>query len=238
MYRVAICEDEFHLRSELRELCRQILTQLEVAHSLETFSSAKELQDALDTGRRFDLLCLDIVMPGQSGMELARRLRRRDDKTSILFISGSEAFLREGYSVRPIQYLMKPVSREALEDALRTDLRLHHRPNVVTITAGGKVTAIPIKDILYVESRDHRAVFVLEQGEMSFWLTLTQAEEMLSTEQFCRCHNSFLVNLAHVVRMDCQDVVLTGGRRLAVSRRQMKAFKTQLTRFFGGGGDI
>lgn len=97
------------------------------------------------------------------------------------------------------------------------------------------MTAIPLEDILYVESRDHRTVFVLENGEESFWMTLSQAEGMLPTGQFCRCHNSFLVNLKRVVRMDSRDVVLTGGRRLAVSRGRMKEFQTGLTRFLGGG---
>lgn len=236
MYRVAVCEDEVHLRRELNDLCREILTQMEVEHSLAMFSSAEEMQDAINMGRQFDLLCLDILMPGQSGMELAHQLRRRDDRTSIIFITSSEEFLREGYSVRPIQYLMKPVSREELEEALRTDLRLHHQPSIVTVTAGGKMTAIPLKDILYVESRDHRVVFVLERGEESFWLTLSKVEGMLPTGQFCRCHNSFLVNLAKVTKMESRDVVLAGGRRLAVSRGWMKEFQTQLTRFLGGGG--
>lgn len=235
MYRIAVCEDEFHLRRELSDLCRDILTQMGIEHSLAVFPSAEEMQVALDMGRRFDLLCLDILMPGQSGMELAQRLRRRDDRPSIIFITSSEEFLREGYSVRPLQYLMKPVSREELEEALRTDLRLHHQPSVVTVTAGGKMTAIPLADILYVESRDHRVVFVLEKGEEAFWLTLSQVERMLPAGQFCRCHNSFLVNLAQVARMDSRDVVLTGGRKLALSRGKVREFQTQLTRFLGGG---
>lgn len=233
MYCVAVCEDEFHQRKKVSDLCREILTQMEVEHGIMMFSGAEELQAALDTGRRFDLLCLDILMPGQNGMELAHQLRRRNDRTSIIFITSSEDFLREGYSVQPIQYLMKPVSREALEDALRTDLCLHHQPKAVTVAAGGKVTTIPLEDILYVESRDHRTVFVLENGEESFWLPLSQVEGMLPTGQFCRCHNSFLVNLTRVARMDSRDVVLTGGQRLAVSRGRMKEFQTRLTRFLG-----
>ena len=235
MYRIAVCDDEPHLRENLVDMCREILTRIGVEHSLTPFPSAEALKSALDMGGRFDLLCLDILMPGQSGMELARELRRRDDRTSILFITSSEEFLREGYSVQPIQYLMKPVSREDLEAALRTDLRLHHRQSTVTVAAGGKVTAIPLDEILYVESRDHRAVFVLDRGEESFWLSLAQVEGMLPAGQFCRCHNSFLVNLARVARMDSRDVILTSGRRLAVSRGRAVEFQTRLTRYLGGG---
>lgn len=71
-------------------------------------------------------------------MELARELRTREDETSILFITGSTEFLRDGYSVRPIQYLLKPVEPEALRRAIETDLRLHHRPHSVTFCAGGR----------------------------------------------------------------------------------------------------
>lgn len=138
LYCVAVCEDELHQRKELSDLCREILTQMEIEHSIMTFAGAEELKVALDMGRQFDLLCLDILMPGQTGMELAHQLRRRDVRTSIIFITSSEEFLREGYSVQPVQYLMKPISRETLEDAIRTDLRLNHKPNVVTIVTGGK----------------------------------------------------------------------------------------------------
>ena len=108
MYRVAVCEDEAILCANLCAQCETILDKLKVEHRITSFSSAEKLENALLAGEEFSLLCLDILMGGKSGMKLAQELRQRDEKTSILFITSSTEFLKDGYSVRPIQYLLKP----------------------------------------------------------------------------------------------------------------------------------
>ena len=118
MYRVAVCEDEAILCANLCAQCESILDKLKVEHRITSFSSAEKLENALLAGEEFSLLCLDILMGGKSGMKLAQELRQRDDKTSILFITSSTEFLKDGYSVRPIQYLLKPVQAAELEQKI------------------------------------------------------------------------------------------------------------------------
>lgn len=73
------------------------------------------------------------------------------------FLTGSSEYLKDGYEVRPIQYLFKPVSKAELKRAIETDLRLHHRPKTFSIKVGGRMAVLPLEDIRYVESRDHGA---------------------------------------------------------------------------------
>ena len=140
MYRVAVCEDEEVLRRELCRECEAVLREMKVEHTVTAYASAEELESALAAGETYSLLCLDIFMGGKSGMALAQELREREDETSILFVTGSTEFLREGYSVRPIQYLLKPVQLEELRRAIETDLRLH-RGSSVTFRLGGRTQA-------------------------------------------------------------------------------------------------
>lgn len=234
MYRVAICEDEPALRQELHRQCAQILQRLDTEHRLTDFPSAEALEKALDTGAQFDLLCLDILMPGMNGMQLAQSIRQRDEQTSILFITSTEEFLLEGYSVRPIQYLLKPVQPEQLENALRTDLRLHHQPHTVTIHSGGKTAVLPLEDILYVESRNHGCVFCTAQQEHFFWMTLAEAEQLLPGEH-CRCHKSFLVNLQHIRQVNGRIILLPGGKRLDIGPRYAEPFQRLFARYLNAG---
>ena len=84
-------------------------------------------------------------MEGQNGMEICPEAAgRKTSASASLFITGSSQYPKDGYSVRPIQYLFKPVQREELEDALRTDLRRHHRPRTLTLRTGNKTTVLPI----------------------------------------------------------------------------------------------
>ena len=231
MYRLAVCEDEEAVRADLCARCGEILGGLRVEHEVRPFSSAEALEEALSAGERFDLLCLDILMAGKSGMELAREVRQYDDRVSILFITGSEEFLKDGYAVRPIQYLFKPVRREELERALRTDLRLYHQPRNLTLRAGNRVVILPLEQIWYIESRNHTVEVWGEKESQTFWTRLSQVEELLPPGRFCRCHNSFLVNLEHVAQIGRREVLLDNGRAVSVSRSFCEAAREQFVRF-------
>ena len=231
MYRIAVCEDEPNLRSGLCARCREILGELETDHEVVPFPSAEELEAALTGGARFDLLCLDIFLEGRTGMELAQEVRKWDEQVSILFITSSTEYLLEGYGVRPIQYLLKPVKREELKKALLTDLRLNHPPRTVTLKARGKTAVLPLADIRYAESQNHGCIFHMVQEDQSFALGLAQVEQLLPKNQFCRCHNSFLVNLVHIKEIAGREVVLTGGGRLPMGRRYAEQFQSEFIRY-------
>ena len=129
VYRLAVCEDDEAILTQLHAYCHEILTEDNIEHRIEDFHSARELEQALlAEDKPFDLLLLDIRMEGMTGMELARSLRQRGDRVSVIFVSGYDEYLPQGYSVQPIHFLLKPVSREALAEALRTDWKLNHRP--------------------------------------------------------------------------------------------------------------
>ena len=228
MYRVAICEDEDAQRTQLAELLRAQLQELVPEHTVQAFASSQALAEALALGEKFDLLILDILMPELTGMELARQVRAYDEQVSIIFLTGSEQYLKEGYAVRPLQYLFKPVDVCELREALATDLRLHHQPRALTLCAGGRTVAIPVAEILYLESRNHALIVRMASGEQTFRMSLTEAERLLPQEQFCRCHNSFLVNLAQIVEIDRRELTLKGGLRVPVS----KGCRDQLRRRF------
>ena len=231
MYTVAVCEDQKDTREEAAALCGEVLTDLEIEHRIAAFSSAEDLETQLLSGERFDLLCLDILIDGESGMEFAKKLRMTDDRTSILFLTGSSEYLKDGYEVRPIQYLLKPVKREELARAIETDLRLHHQSKTVSIHVGGRTFVLPIADILYAESREHGTVLHTIHGEQFLPCSLSQTEETLPAENFCRCHNSFLVNFSHIREVSGRTVYLLEGGEVSIGRRYMVQFQNRFVRY-------
>lgn len=231
MYRVAVCEDEQDTRERICVLCDEILSGLGTEHTVSAFPNAEELGAALDSGSRFDLLCMDILMEGKTGMDLARDLRDRDERTSILFITGSREYLKDGYSVRPIQYLYKPVDRKELEEALRADLRLHHRPDRVRLQLGGKTIVLPLDSLLYAESQNHDIVAVFPDGQQRCRLSLSELERLLPGDRFCRCHNSFLVNMSHIRQIDRRALRLDQGGQIPVGRNYYERAQAKFIQF-------
>ena len=92
MYRIAICEDDAKTREQIASLCGEILARLDTEHAISEFDCAEALEGALEAGASFDLLCLDIMLQGKTGVEMAQAFRTRDDQTSILLISSSREF--------------------------------------------------------------------------------------------------------------------------------------------------
>ena len=196
-YRVALCEDEAAERGQIMGLCREVFAAQGVEAEIVPFPSADALL-ALGAGiDAFDLYLLDIQMPGTTGLELARQLYRRGVRDQIVFLTGSAEYALEGHDVNPLHYLLKPVGREQLEEALRRGL----------------------------ESRNHGVVVHLADSEQFFAMPLTEAERRVPAGMFRRCHISYLVNLNWVRHASHAGVVLTDGRRLPMSRTFYSEFQ-------------
>ena len=234
MYRIAICEDDATTREQIASLCGEILARLDTEHAISEFDCAEALEGALEAGASFDLLCLDIMLQDKTGVEMAQAFRTRDDQTSILLISSSREFLKEGYSVRPLQYLYKPVDPRELEEVLRTDLRLHRRAARLILSLGGKTRVLPLSELLYVESQNHNAVACFPDRQEGFRITLSEIERLLPADLFCRCHHSFLVNMSHIRQINRRALELDQGSQIPVGRNYYETAQAKFIQFLAG----
>ena len=131
--------------------------------------------------------------------------------------------MKGGYEVRPVEYRCKPVERSQLALARETDLRLNHQPDTGTVRTGAGITVLPLDELWYAESRDHLTVVKLEQGERSFRIRLSDMEELLPKDRFCRCHNSYLVNMRRISKLDRKGLVLENGEWIPIGRSYYQA---------------
>lgn len=230
-YRVALCEDEAAERHQIVELSRDIFAANGLEAEIVPFSSADELRQELDEKRTaFDLYLLDIEMKvGVSGLELARQLYGLGVRDRIVFITGNPEYAIQSYEVEPLHYLLKPVDRERMETALRRALRKHGAQTVL-FQRGGKAVSIPLREIRYLESRNHGVVIHLGDSEQAFAMPLTEAERLLPAGAFCRCHKSYLVHLAWVERASHSGVLLKDDKRLPMSRTFYSDFQNAIVR--------
>ena len=233
LYRVAVCEDQRHIREELCALCRQSLGELNIPYDITSFSSADRLGEAIkEKIDVFDLLILDIQMEGKSGLELATELRQADDRVSIIFVTGCEEYLRDGYSVQPIQFLLKPVNYPAMYDAIRTAWKLSSGKRHVLLQEGARTVLLTTREVRLIESFNH-GIMIHQGAEPSFYrVTLTEAERSIqSTGCFCRCHNSFLVNMDWVSEITRTKVILSDGEQIPIGRRYYESAQKTFIRY-------
>ena len=234
-YRAALCEDSAVERSQIAGLCRDIFAAQGVEAEITLFSSADALRQAVEGARAaFDLYLLDIEMTeGASGLDLARELYQWGIRDRVIFLTGNPEYALAGYDAHPLHYLLKPVSREPLEDALGLALE-KQGAQTVQFQRAGKAVPLPVRKIRYLESRNHGVVVDLGDREQAFPIPLTEAERLLPAGAFCRCHKSYLVNLTWVKRATHGGVLLKDGRQLPMSRTFYTEFQNAIVHRLNG----
>lgn len=187
----------------------------------------------------WDVLFLDIQMPGVDGMTAARCIREVDSEVIIVFVTSSPHYAVSGYEVDALSYLLKPVGYASFEQEMRRVLvRLQQRARreLLFRSTDGELHRVAVADVLYIESVKHRVEVHTLDGDFSVVLTLKAIEVDLDGEGFMRCHSGLLVNLRHVTGTEGNDCRVRGGTRLPISRPRKKEFLSALAAHIGSRG--
>lgn len=229
-FRLAICEDDQAEKERLVTLCETLLSDKGVAAEVSAFPSADALIRERNQGcEPFDLFLLDIQMEGTNGLELARQLYRQGVRDKVIFVTGSAEYALAGYDAHPLHYLLKPVGRERLEEALA--LVLERQPQTVLFQRGGRRMVVPLEEIRYLESRNYGVVLHRKEGEQPLSISLAEAEQLVPASAFHRCHKSYLVNLEWVEHITRTEVCLREGESLPMSRTFYAGFQSALIHY-------
>ena len=235
MLRIAIVEDDALQRGQLAAGVRAFLGGLE--SELVLVEAAQPLLARYDAGERFDLLLLDIQLPGIDGMSAAARVRRLDADAVIVFITSMAQYAVQGYKVDALDFLVKPVQQEMLDACLSRALRRLRRlaPASLSVRCGADLRIVPVSSILYAESREHRTLLCTQEEEIPCAGSLGSMEEALVPHGFFRCHAAFVVSFSKVERLDGGDIV-AGGRHVPLSKHRRKQFLAALAAYWGDKG--
>lgn len=218
---IAICEDESAQAQVLSLNVQQWARERKVAATITQYPNADSFLFA--EGSSCDVLLLDIQMPGINGMELARLIRRNDDRIAIVFVTGYADYIAEGYDVDALHYLMKPVSKGKLFDVLdRAVERLNRAPQTILLNIDGEAVRLKHSEITYTEAVAHYVVIHTGTADYRARMRLSDLEAKLGVE-FFRCHRSFLVGMKHVRRIAREAMVLTNGVEVPLSRKLFHA---------------
>ncbi|MDR3070772.1 MAG: LytTR family DNA-binding domain-containing protein [Propionibacteriaceae bacterium] len=233
--RIAIVEDSVLELDALANYLEGYCSDRGIAAEIALFTTGEALLEAA-SGRDFDLLFLDIFLPGISGVELARHLRERDQNALIIFTTVSPDFQSEGFDVWASGYIVKPATPEKLARAMHACRFLLERASrVVKIPdSGGADIQVPAADLVYAEVYYKRTVLHTTRGEFTTRVPLTLLEERLGGTPFLRCNRSFIVNMSHVDDVLSDDLLMRNGDRVPIRQRGRREVKLALTRFIAG----
>lgn len=219
---IMICDDEQADREKTAEMTERICRMEQIHTDISCFSGGEQMLESLRKGHPCDLLLADVMMPEVDGMELARFLRREKNGLSIVFISGNREMALRGYEVAADRYLAKPVSPEALQEAIRFCYHKTQQDEDLLFPFHKGMKKIAPSEIVYVEIKGRKCRIVLENEEWDASCSINEVEKMLSGYRFVRCHQSFLVNYGYVRTLSALQIELKDGQTIPVSKHRIK----------------
>ena len=230
--RALVVDDEAPARSELRFLLAE-------AGGVEVIGEASSASEALQLIKAiaYDVIFLDIDMPGLSGMQLAEALGSAERAPAVVFVTAHSEHAVKAFEVEATDYLVKPVEvprlRRALErlapsEPAATGARVERVP----VEKAGKKLLLSVEEIFYVMAKDDYSYLFTDGERYLSTMSLAQLEQRLEPRGFFRVHRRFLVNLSQikeVVPMYGGTLLLTLKDRAAtqvpVSRRRVPSLK-------------
>lgn len=219
---IAVVDDE----KAIREHICGLVEEQQPESRIEAYATGEEL---LASGKRFDIVFLDIQMEGMNGIEAARNLREKNanlgvEDTVLVFITGIKDYVFDAFDLYAFQYLLKPIDErkfaEVLEKAAREAAKKKER-RVLFIKS--RNLTLDQSEILYIESRAKKVEIHTVRQTIEIYAAMDELEGQLGDE-FYRCHRAYIVNMDCITEYDSESITLTNGDRVYLTKKKYGEF--------------
>lgn len=235
MYRVLSIEDTPEEESALRLAVNRYGSEHGIDFSITWLRSA--IEDSVER-HHFDIIFLDIDLPGISGMDAASFLRKHDQSVPLVFVTNLSQYAIDGYRVDALGYVIKPIDYGLFSLVMAKVIRVLGRENnrSIVISARSESTRIPISELVHIEVRNHDITYHLldSSRDMTVRGSISSVVEALGDAPFVRVSNSDLVNMAHIRRVTKDGVEVQTGETVFFSRGRKRDAKEQISDYLGG----
>ena len=171
-----------------------------------------------------DVYFLDISLKEENGVDIAKKLRTNNYKGHIIFLTGFQEYVFEGYSVRALDYLLKPIDPVKLDRDLKLITEELSDQNYMVRTRS-EMYKIPYKEILYISSNNHSIEIVTEKEKFRQMISLREVLAHLPA-YFLQCHRTIIVNMKAVISLTDNWIILNGKEELPVGKKYLEQIRS------------
>lgn len=232
MLNVAIIDDEEKERMSLSRFLNRYAEEKSEVFNLEFFQDGVQFITKYQTNG-FDLVFMDVDMPNMDGLATAKKLRELDSSVVLIFVTNLAQYAIKGYEVEALDYLLKPLTYEAiaLKIAKAVSLCKRNSRNRITVKTRSSQAVFPAASIIYIESEGHRILYHTENGDFPVYGTMKETVAQLPQNTFFRVNSGYIVNLGYVSGYDGAILYLGGRGKIGISRARKKDFLEALANY-------
>ena len=231
--RMAFCDDEPLCLAQVMEIAEEyVRDHPDKRLSLHPFAHTEDLLDEAERTGGFDIYVLDVVMPGMNGILLGRKLRDAGYNGKIIYLTSSEEYSLDAFRVRALNYITKPITKEAFYEAVNEALDLIYVKQERSIVVKTKERSVKLTfdSILYVETAKRVVIYHLAGGKSAESLSMRSGfqesiADLLSDKRFALCGASAAVNLDHVTEVESEAVVFDGTDKVFFGKKACKSLR-------------
>lgn len=230
MIRIAICDDETQELARAQSLLNRYIhenPQYEI--TIHSFSAPFKLLSYIVANGRFDVVLIDVYMPGILGTDAARELRDMGDNCHIIFLTTSRDHAIDAFSLDAAHYLVKPYSEHEFFSALDKVMdKLTKEDEVyITIKSTDGISRVDLNKLVYSETDNHLQKLYLSDGRViSARKSSAELFELLDEDpRFYKCGNTFIINMDYIVELSSKRVAFSSGAQIQMLSRKYTEFK-------------
>lgn len=229
MIKIAFCDDDMEVLHQMNELLDRYRVERNEDITYAAFQSPFELLTEIEKGIRPDILFLDVVMPGQNGMDVAKEIRQYDTNMKIIFLTSSPEFAVESYSVGAYFYQLKPIWEESffrLMDAVLAECEKKKKNSLIMRSKDG-ITRIDLQQLEYCEVLGRKLLFHLQNGAVmeSAGSLDDLAGQLMQYSNFFRPHRSFLVNMEYIQNISSRSIKMVNDAEIPIPHGKCSEIK-------------
>lgn len=236
MLHIAVCDDDKTAVQSHQKKAEDCLRQCGTVGNISTYTNSDNLlYDITEDGFFFDLILLDIEMPGNSGMELAEKIKPFLPNVKIIFITSHIEYAIDAFELSIFRYVPKDDADRRLPAAIVDAVKLIELEDgkSYTIQTNSRLEKIPYKEIYYIERDGKNASITAAGGISRVRKSLQQVYEELGAEEFIYIDRGCIVNIIHIMQVKGGMAVLKNGMSLPVSRSHLQEVKEQINSYWG-----
>lgn len=229
MVQIAVCDDNIDELSNIIQLINQYRISKNLNCEYAVFQNGFELISVLEKGKSFDLYCLDIIMPAFTGIDVAKEIRVFDKNVPILFFTSSPEFALESYSVKAINYVLKPISKEKLFftfDEVLERIKMPEEDAIIVKSIEG-IQKILISTLVFAEIIGRNVLYHLLSGKI---IECTQSftsvcDKLMKYNCFIKTHRAYIVNMQYVNTIENHQVILQNLSTVPIAQGKAREIK-------------
>lgn len=222
---IAICDDCIDIIGSIQEIisdCFQSLNDF----NCEAFLSAEELLEAIEgEEQKYQIFLLDIELKELNGLELAHRIRLKNQNAIIIFITSHKELMQSAFEVNAFHYLTKPIDpQKAKQVLLKAINSLCMNKMVFQYKVRKAVNSVFYDQIILFESYKRKITIYTQEKDLVFYGSLNNIIKEINPLLFVQVHKSYIVNMNYIKYMDQESIVMCNGQKILITKKYHKTF--------------